>query len=390
MASALRLLPNAERRVRLGHAWIFSNEVDVARTPLTGFAPGELAEVFDARGKPVGVAYVNPGALISARLLSSNIHQEIDVRWFAGRLRRALALRERLYPAPYYRLVYGESDGLPGLVIDRYGDVLVAQLNTAGMHALRVPLLAAIDEVIAPRGIRVTAAGSVRSMEGLTQADELLGDVPDIAEVRERDLVLAAPLKGGQKTGYYFDQRDNRARIARYAGGKSVLDVYSYVGAWGVSAAKAGASSVVCVDASGPALAFARENAARNGVALETREGDALDVLADFASAGSRFDVIIVDPPALVKRKKDAAAGRAHYERLNRSALAVLAPDGILVSCSCSYHMDGPSLQRAILGAARAENRRAQLLERHGQPPDHPVHPAIPETEYLKAFFVRA
>ena len=386
----LRLLPKADRRVRLGHAWVFSNEVDIARTPLIAFEPGELALVRDAFGKPVGTAYVNPGALICARVLSSDPKAEINVDWWTARIRRAVALRESIYGTPHYRAVYGESDGCPGLVVDRYGDVLVAQMNTAGIVRMREPVIEALQRVTGAKGILIRSAGSVRQIEGIDEFDEPLGEVPDVAEVREDNASFAAPLRKGQKTGYFFDQRDNRARLSRYVRGKRVLDMYSYIGAWGVRASLYGATDVTCADSSGLALEYARENAARNGVRVETEEGDALEILAQYASDGRKFGVVIVDPPALIKRRKDANAGQALYERLNRLALHVLDRDGMLISCSCSHHLEPGMLQRAILGAAKDAGRRAQILERHAHAPDHPIHPAMPETEYLKAFFVSA
>lgn len=385
----LFLLPRADRRVRLGHAWVFSNEVDISRSPLTGFAPGDLSVVRDAYGKPVGTAYVNPGALICARILTSDAKAAIDAGWWTARIRRALGLREQVYPTPHYRLIYGESDGCPGLVVDRYGDVLVAQLNTAGTVRMRADIVAALQSVVKPRGILLRSAGSVRQIEGIDEFDEAIDDVPDVADVEEDNATFSAPLRKGQKTGYFFDQRDNRSRLARYVRGKRVLDMYSYIGSWGVRAARFGASEVMCSDSSQLALDHANENAKRNGVTIETRLGDALEVLSSLAQDGKRYDVVIVDPPALIKRRKDLAAGQSHYERLNRLAFNALAPDGILVSCSCSHHLEPAMLQRAILGAAKDAGRRAQILEKHAHAPDHPIHPAMPETEYLKAFFVR-
>jgi 23S rRNA (cytosine1962-C5)-methyltransferase len=229
----------------------------------------------------------------------------------------------------------------------------------------------------------------VRQIEGIDEFDEAVGDVPDVATVEEDGALFSAPLRKGQKTGYFFDQRDNRARLARYVRGKRVLDMYSYIGSWGVRAACFGASEVTCSDSSPLALQYAEENAQRNSVTIDTRLGDALEVLSSFAADGRRFDVVVVDPPALIKRRKDVAAGQSMYERLNRLAFNVLAPDGILVSCSCSHHLEPGMLQRAILGAAKDAGRRAQILEKHAHAPDHPIHPAVPETEYLKAFFVR-
>jgi 23S rRNA (cytosine1962-C5)-methyltransferase len=389
MPADLILLPRSDRRVRLGHPWVFSNEVDVSRSPLTAFSPGDVAVVRDSFGKPVGTAYVNPGALICARILSSDAKARIDSDWWIGRIKRALALRESIYSTPHYRAVYGESDGCPGLVVDRYGDVLVAQLNTAGIVKMREDLVAALQAVFEPRGILLRSAGSVRQIEGIDEFDEAIGDVPDDAEVHEDNAVFSAPLRKGQKTGYFFDQRDNRSRLARYVQGKRVLDMYSYIGSWGIRAARFGAVAVTCSDSSELALEYARENARRNAVTVETQLGDAPEVLSEFVAAKRRFDVVIVDPPALIKRRKDIAAGQAHYERLNRLALNVLAQDGILIACSCSHHLEPAALQRAILGAAKDAGRRAQILEKHAHAPDHPIHPAMPETEYLKAFFVR-
>jgi len=385
----LFLLPRADRRVRLGHAWVFSNEVDISRSPLTAYAPGDLAVVRDAYGKPVGTAYVNPGALICARILTSDAKARIDKEWWMSRFRRAIELRDLVYSTPHYRAIYGESDGCPGLVVDRYGDVLVAQLNTAGIVKMRSDVVEALQAVVKPRGILLRSAGSVRQIEGIDEFDEAVGDVPDVADVEEDNAVFSAPLRKGQKTGYFFDQRDNRSRLARYVRGKRVLDMYSYIGSWGVRAARFGAGEVTCCDSSQLALDYARENAERNGVAVETRLGDAMDVLSSFAVDSKRFDVVIVDPPALIKRRKDVAAGQAHYERLNRLAFSVLAPGGILVSCSCSHHLEPAMLQRAILGAAKDAGRRVQILEKHAHAPDHPIHPAMPETEYLKGFFIR-
>ncbi|HEV3153680.1 MAG TPA: class I SAM-dependent rRNA methyltransferase [Candidatus Baltobacteraceae bacterium] len=390
MKNDLRLLHKADRRVRLGHAWIFSNEVDIAKTPLTAFSPGDVAVVKDAYGKPVGTAYVNPGALICARMLTSDAKAVIDGNWWFGRVRRALDLRERLYSSPHYRAVYAESDGCPGLIVDRYGDVLVAQLNTAGVAKMRDDVIGALERACKPRGILLRSAATVRQFEGIDEFDEPVGDVPDVADVCEDNAVFSAPLRKGQKTGYFFDQRDNRSRLARYVRDARVLDVYSYIGSWAVRAMKYGAQSATCVDSSELALTHAAENARRNAVEIETQRGDAIETMETFAAAGRRFDVVIVDPPSLIKRRKDIQAGQAMYERLNRAALRVLEPGGILVSCSCSHHLSPEMLQRTILQAAKDCGRRMQILERHAHAPDHPIHPAMPETEYLKAFFVRA
>jgi 23S rRNA (cytosine1962-C5)-methyltransferase len=387
----LRLQAKADRRVRLGHNWIFSNEVAIEQSPLAAFKPGELARVVDVGRNPVGIAYVNPNALICARILTRDVRATIDVAWFRSRIQRALAMRQEIFAAPFYRLVYGESDGLPGFVVDRYGDVCVAQLNTAGAISLREPFIAALTEIIAPRGVLLRNAGSTRALEGIEALDQTLGDIPERIEVIEGDMRIAAPLRGGQKTGYFYDQRDNRFRLRRYIkAGDNVLDVFSYVGGWGVSAFIAGAASVTSIDTSQLALDYAEENAKAVGKEIDGLVGDAMDVMRGLHGERKRYDLVILDPPALIKRRKDAGAGERLYERLHEAAFRLLREDGFLVTSSCSYHLSSDRLQRAAFDAARTVGRRMQILERHGQAPDHPVHPAMPETEYLKALYLRA
>jgi 23S rRNA (cytosine1962-C5)-methyltransferase len=383
----LKLKPKEERRLRAGHLWIYSNEVDTAVTPLQGFAPGALCRVEDARGHPLGVGYVNPHTLLCARLLTGSGDAVIDVDWFARRIQSALRLRERIYEAPYYRLLYGEGDGVPGLVVDRYGDVLAVQFTTAGIDAQRAAIVEALQRVVAPRGIWLANDTGARQVEGLPLGGEAIGEVPDTVEVMEGGMSFGVSLREGQKTGWFFDQHDNRDRLARYARGARVLDVFSYVGAWALRAHGAGAATVACVDSSAAALEAAAANARRNGVTLETLHGDALDVLKQLHAEDFRFELVVVDPPALIKRKKDYDAGLSHYARLNRAALNLLEPGGYLVSCSCSYHLEAADLQRILLRESRAAGKRLQILEQGGQGPDHPVHPAIAETRYLKAYF---
>lgn len=387
---ALTLKKGEDRRLRAGHLWIFSNEVDVARTPLTAFQPGELARVEAAGGRPLGLAYVNPHSLISARLLTHGKALPDFNALLRRRLRSALALRERLFDQPYYRLVFGESDLLPGLVVDRFGDVLVVQIATAGMEARREAIIDALKAELAPRGIVIQNQLPIRELEGLPVGTvETIGEVPEKLRVIENGLEFAVDLSTGQKTGWFFDQRDNRARLARYVKDRRVLDVFSYAGGWGVTAAKAGASAVTCVDSSAGALDMARANAALNNVAIDTLEADAFKALADLREAGEKFDVVIVDPPAFIKRRKDFKAGLAGYQRLNQAALQVIANDGILISCSCSHHLPEQELLGVIQRSARHVDRFAQLLEWGHQAVDHPEHPAIPETRYLKAVTLR-
>jgi 23S rRNA (cytosine1962-C5)-methyltransferase len=387
----LRLKRGEDRRLRAGHLWVFSNEVDSQATPLGGFAVGAIARVHSDRDQFLGYAYVNPHALICARILSRSPVHPPDRSLLAHRLKVALALRERLYAAPYYRVVFGEADGLPGLVLDRYGSLLVGQIATAGMEALRAELESAINDVLAPETLVWKNDGSARDLEQLPrQFITAIGRAPGEVSVLEAGSRYTAPLAGGQKTGWFYDQTANRDTFRRLLWpGARVLDVCSYAGAWAVSALRAGAREALCVDSSEAALAMAKGNAAANGVALGTRRGDAFDVLDELIRQGERFDVVVLDPPAFIKRRKDVARGQAAYRKLNQLAMRLLERDGLLVSCSCSYHLGADELLGLIQAASRHSSRFVQLLATGGQSPDHPMHPAIPETRYLKAFFCR-
>ncbi|HLW73692.1 MAG TPA: class I SAM-dependent rRNA methyltransferase [Gammaproteobacteria bacterium] len=386
----LILRKNEDRRLRAGHLWVFSNEVDITRTPLKAFQPGDMVEIQAANGHAIGNGYVNPNSLIAARILSRDPEHPPGRSLLVHRLNVALALRERLYPKPYYRLAFGESDGLPGLVVDRFGDVLVAQITTAGMERMKADIVAALEKVIGPRVILFRNDVGIRELEGLPlYVETALGTPPAAVTVEEHGLRFEVPLEGGQKTGWFFDQHDNRARLLRYVPGLRVLDVCSYVGAWGIQAAAHGAQAATCVDSSAAALEWVAKNAAANRVQVAVRQEDAFDALKALREAGEKFDVVVLDPPAFVKRRKDLPAGREAYRRLNQLAMQLLSRDSLLISCSCSHHMSGADLLIAIQSAARHLDRDAQVLEQGAQAPDHPVHPAIPETAYLKAFFVR-
>jgi 23S rRNA (cytosine1962-C5)-methyltransferase len=389
--SALRLKRGEERRLAAGHLWVFSNEVDTDRTPLSGFSSGALAELRSSRNASLGTVYVNPHALICARLLSRDAAQPVDEAFIERRLAAALALRERLGDPSHCRWVFGESDLLPGLVLDRYGDTIVGQIATAGMEALRSQIESAVARVASPRTLFWKNDSAARELEQLPQvAAAAFGDTPPEVEVVESGLSFSAPLAGGQKTGWFYDQTANRARLRRYVPtGARVLDACSYAGAWAVTALNQGARRACCLDSSQVALEFAQRNATRNGAAVEVLHADVFDGLKALAEQGARFDVVILDPPAFIKRKKDIPKGQAAYRKLNQLALGVLADEGLLVSCSCSYHLAADELLEAIQSAARHSGRFVQILEAGGQSPDHPLHPAIPETRYLKAFFCR-
>ena len=388
---ALRLKRGEDRRLRAGHLWVFSNEVDNEATPLLSLPVGSVVRVLSEREQFLGYAYANPHALICARILSRSPVHPPDRSLLVHRLRVALALRERLYSAPYYRWVFGESDGLPGVVLDRYGEVVVGQIATAGMEALRGELEAAVASVAAPQALVWKNDGAARELEQLPrQLLTPIGRAPEALTVLEGTLSFSVPLGSAQKTGWFYDQTANRDQWRRLISpGARVLDVCSYAGAWAISALARGAREAVCVDASEPALEVARRNATSNGVAISTERGDAFEVLDELVRRGERFDAVVLDPPAFIKRKKDMARGQAAYRKLNQVAMRLLERDALLVSCSCSYHLAAEELQGLIQAAARHAGRFVQILYSGGQSPDHPVHPAITETRYLKAFFCR-
>jgi 23S rRNA (cytosine1962-C5)-methyltransferase len=382
----LRLKRNEDRRLNAGHLWVFSNEVDTQQTALNRFKPGDCARVLAHNDKALGIAYVNPQSLICARLLST--WSIPNTAWLAERIRIALLLRERLYAKPYYRLIFGESDGLPGLVVDRYGTTLVVQIGTAGMERLKAQIQEALIEAVGCEALMFKNDSPARELEGLPgYVETAFGTVSDLVQVQENGIRYDVPLAAGQKTGWFFDQAANRRELPQFmVPGARVLDVFSYVGAWAVRALHAGAREVVCVDSSAAALDFAASNAA--GKNLKTIKGDAFDVLEELAAQGERFDVVVIDPPAFAKRRKDLPKALAAYKRLNQLAMRLLV-DGILVSCSCSFHVSAEDLQDAIAKAARSAQKHLQILQLGGQSADHPVHPAIPETRYLKAYFCR-
>lgn len=388
----LRLNKHEERRLRAGHVWIFSNEVDTRATPLSQFEPGQPVAILDASGHALGTGYVNPHALICARLVSRDPKYVLDQSLLTHRLNVALSLRERLYDQPYYRLAFGDSDALPGLVVDRYRDLLVAQITTAGMERVKNEIAAALKKVLRPQALLFRNDTAARELEGLpSYVETAFGEVPETVVVEEDGARFEARPATGQKTGWFYDQRPNRLRVRAYTRAQRVLDVFSYSGAWGIHAARAGAESVVCVDSSARALEEIARNAALNGVSerVTVQRADAFDALRDLRAARERFDIVVLDPPAFIKRKKDIKEGTQAYQRLNQMAMQVLSKDGLLVSCSCSYHMPRETLLGVLLKSSRHVDRYLEIIEQGHQGPDHPVHPAIPETAYLKAFFAR-
>jgi 23S rRNA (cytosine1962-C5)-methyltransferase len=384
------LKKNEDKRLRKGHLWVFSNEVDTKRSPLEQFSAGDLVQVKSEDGKALGTAYINPQALICARLLSRKANLKCGANFFKERLATALTLREKLFDKPYYRLVFGESDGLPGLVIDRFGPVLSVQITTAGIEQRKESLFAALHELLSPEAIILKNDNSQRQLEGLSLESELAyGKLPEPLIIEENGAQFKVDILEGQKTGWFYDHRISRAQLAGIAKNQRVLDLFCYTGAWSIPAALAGATEVTGVDASESALALAAENATLNGVQDKTRfvRSDVFEFLKQARQENQLYDIIVLDPPALIKRKKDFKQGYEAYRRLNHLALQVLSKNGILVSASCSHHLSRDNLHEILRSSGRHIDRHLVFFAEGGQGPDHPIDPAAPETEYLKTFF---
>lgn len=388
----LYLRKGAERRLRAGHLWVYSNEVDTHRSPLTGFEAGVQAQLRASNDKPLGTVFVNPNALICGRLISRDGGQGMTPQRLTDRMEAALVLRQRLFHKPFYRWVFGDGDGLSGLVVDRFDDVVVVQISTAGMEQMKDAIVRAVQRLAHPRVVVLKNDGKMRKVEGLSDYVEFAhGPETDVLRVEENGAQFEVPLAGGQKTGWFYDHRMNRQRLQAYAPGKRVLDVFSYVGGWGIQAACAGASQVTCVDASSAAVDAVHHNARLNGLDnVETLEGDAFDALKALADEKEKFDIVVLDPPALIPRRRDQKAGEQAYARLNQLGLRLLERDGLLVSASCSMHLSQEKLIDIIRGSGRKIDRFVQLLEQGHQAPDHPIVPGIPETDYIKSCFVRS
>jgi len=388
----LYLRKGADRRLRGGHLWVFSNEVDTAQTPLSGFEPGDPVAVRATDGKLLGSAYMEPNALICARVYAPGQERLPDEALFTSAISNALALREQFFDRPFYRLVYGDSDLLPGVVVDRYGDYLVMQLNNAGVERFEAELVGALVTLLKPAGLLLRADSRARREQGLEdRIDVIHGDVPTAVALEENGVSFEAPVHGGQKTGWFYDHRLSRARLQQSVKGRDVLDVYSYVGGWGIQAGASGAASVCCVDSSESALDGVLRNAALNGLEdrVSTLCGRADAAMQSLAADGEQYDVVVLDPPAFVQRRKDLKKGIAAYRRINELGLRLLRPGGLLVAGSCSMHLSRADLTEALRGASRRAECELRIVEQGGQGPDHPIHPAIPETEYLKAMFAR-
>jgi 23S rRNA (cytosine1962-C5)-methyltransferase len=388
----VRLRPKAEARaIRHGFPWVYADELVTDRRT-KALAPGALAVLEDTERRALGLVTVNPGSKIIARMLDRDAGAVLDSAWCAARLTRALALREALYDQPFYRLVHAEADGLPGVVIDRFGDAAVLQPNAAWAEAHLAPLTEALEAVTGVTTVIKNAQGRARRLEGLDEESALLqGSLAGPRPVPMNGATYMADLMGGQKTGLFFDQRENHAFAARLAGGARMLDVFSHVGGFALASLAGGAAQALAVDSSGPALALAGEGAAAMGAAerFATRQGDAFDVMEALAAEGARFDLVVCDPPAFAPSKPALDKGLRAYERVARLAAALVAPGGYLGLCSCSHAADVTRFRNASARGIGKAGRRGQLIHTGYAGPDHPQLPQLAESGYLKALFFR-
>jgi 23S rRNA (cytosine1962-C5)-methyltransferase len=389
----VRLRPKAQpRAIRHGFPWVYDNELVTDRRA-RGLEPGSFAVLEDADRAPLALVTVNPNSRIIGRVIDRDPNAVIDRNWLEAKLSRALALRARLYDAPFYRLVHAEADGLPGLVIDRFGDTAVIQPNAAWAEMMLDDLVAALVAVTGVTCVIKSASGRARTLEGLDDVSAVvLGQAPDApVKVPMNGANYLADLTGGQKTGLFFDQRPNHAFAAGLAKGGKVLDVFSHVGGFALAALAAGADHALAVDGSDPALALAREGAEASGLAtrFETRKGDAFDVMAALAEEGARFDMVVCDPPAFAPSKPALEAGLRAYERIARLGASLVTDGGFLVLCSCSHAADLGKFHNASLRGIGRAGRQGQQIHTGFAGPDHPILPQLAESGYLKALFFR-
>jgi 23S rRNA (cytosine1962-C5)-methyltransferase len=391
---ALKKLPTVilrageDRRVRAGHPWAFSNEIlmdaDAKAIPV-----GSLATLRAPGGEALALVTFNPHSLIAARVLSTNPEAKVDALFIGRRLTQAAALRDRLIGVPYYRLIHAEADGLPGVIIDRFGDAFVVQVNTAGMDALTPVLLEALEAEFSPTTIILKNDSPVRELEGLTREVVVAKGQAGTIELIENDARFVADLSEGQKTGWFYDQRDNRRFMAGLAKDARVLDAYCYSGGFGVLAATRGATSVVCLDRSQPALNVAQQAAALNGVdkIVSFRKGEVFETLEK--EKPRSYEVVICDPPAFVKSRKDLKTGAQGYRKLVRLAAPLVTKGGFFFVASCSHLVDAPLFAEQVRRGLRDAERSGRILLSSGAALDHPVHPNLPETAYLKAMVLQ-
>lgn len=388
---ALRLKREVGRRVERGHLWVFANEVEaIEGNP----APGDEVSVFSAKRRFLGMALLSGSSLLRARIYSRQWDQACDGVFIRHRIEQALAFRRDLGELPpAYRLIHGEADGLPGAVVDVFGDHLVIQISTQGMEQRRDLMIAALQELIAPKVILERSDMSFRELEGLAPRNAIVSGQPDSPlALEENGIKVLSDLMEGQKTGYYLDQVSNRARAARFFEGRRVLDLFCYVGAWSILAAARGAAEVTGIDSSARALTLARRSLELNAIPdgrCAFLEEDVFAFLRRAVQEKRQYDTIILDPPALAKNRREVESAKRAYRELNIRAMQLTAPGGLLVTCSCSHNLSEGDLQEILTLAAKDSSTDWSILDRPSQPPDHPVHLQTPETGYLKSFFLR-
>ncbi len=390
---SIRLKPKMQARaIRHGFPWVFNNELVTDRRT-KALAPGTVAVLEDAERTPLATVAVNPKSRIMARVLDRDPNARIDQSWLENRLRRAFEMRDRLFNAPFYRLVHAEADGLPGVIIDRFDDVAVIQPNAAWAEVLLPQIAVALVDVTKVTCVIKNASGRARALEGLDDATlALVGDLPDSPlPVHMNGATYMADVTGGQKTGLFYDQRPNHAFAATLAQGSRVLDVFSHVGGFSLAALAAGASEALAVDGSQPALDLAGDGAARMGLSegFTTQRGDAFEVMTALAEQGERFDVVICDPPAFAPNKQALEKGLRAYERVARLAAPLVAAGGYLGLCSCSHAATLDKFRTACTRGIGRAGREGALIHTGFAGPDHPLHPQLAESGYLKSLFFR-
>jgi 23S rRNA (cytosine1962-C5)-methyltransferase len=388
----------AQRPDRLSHPWVFDNEV--ASGPdasATDFAPGGIVRILDSKGKASGVGYYNPKSKIAVRYLTRRGDAVINAGFWKSRISAALAYRkancsEGNSLPPLYRLVHGEADGLPGLVVDIYGTFAVVQFLALGLEAWRQDIVAAIVEATSVRGVYERSDSAVRKLEGLEEATGVVyGDAPpDLLEIEDGGSVLLADVKNGGKTGLFLDQRHNQIFAARFAKGRHVINCFSYTGLFSLRAAVAGAASVTDIESSETFNKINEAQWERNGLSTPhtVLSQNVFDYLRQLERDKVQTDMIVLDPPAFTKNRASREGAARGYNEINRVALGLLKPGGILITCSCSHHLDAAEFREIVRAAGRDAGRTLRLVEQRGQPADHPVLMEAPESEYLKCLAI--
>lgn len=392
----VKLNPGSDRRIRRGHCWVYSNEVgsvtiDGVKSPLAALPLGQAATIINESGYPIATAYFNAHTLLCGRIYSRKGDESLEAL-LVERIRAALSWREACFSQPYYRLIYGDGDGLPGLVVDRFAGILVLQVTTAGMYKHLNSIVLALQQVVKPQGILLRNDAENESEQLPAQTEVLFGEVPEYCQLIENGVSFSIPLMVGQKTGWFFDHRDSREYLRRFVKGKRVLDVYSYLGGWGMQALDAGASELVCIDRSDLAIQLLGKNLLQQDFDQQSRliKSEAIQALKMLAAEGEQFDVIILDPPAFIKRRKDQRNGEKSYHQVNQRAMKLFKPQGgVMVSASCSLHLSSEALRDIVKVAAHKAGHTASFIHQGGLGADHPVASTIPEMDYLKTVFAR-